>query len=104
METRSILNKKDILFLCGVVIFFFGCIASSHRTARTMKEGQVSLSGSYLQANDLVSSDAKPIQLIGGDARLGTGRGVDIGLGHSWTFLKTTMLSIQPSGVMSNSN
>lgn len=84
METRSGLNKKDILFLCGAVFFFFGCIASSQRTARTEKPGQVSFSGSYIRASNLVNSNSTPIELVAADARLGTGRGIDIGVMHTW--------------------
>jgi len=82
--TRLIFSFKDFIMTAGVVIFFFGCIASSHRTARTLDGGQVSVSGSYLRAENLDESDATPIQLFALDARLGATRGMDFGIMHTW--------------------
>jgi hypothetical protein len=74
----------DGFVLCGAVLFALGCIATAHRPARTLEPGQVSVSGSYLRAENLDDRDATPIQLTSLDVRYGLARGVDAGLVHTW--------------------
>jgi hypothetical protein len=72
------------LIVCAIAVaFFFGCIASSHRTARTLESGQGSFGLSYLQANNLDQPDAEPVKLMGFDARVGFSRGFDGGLAYT---------------------
>ena len=82
------ISWKDFLFLVGAISFLFGCIASMHRSAKTLDQGQYSFSGSYLRAENLDESDAEPIQLGSFDARMGVTKGVDLGLMHTWDFSK----------------
>lgn len=84
MKTQNRFSWKELSFVCGAILFFFGCIASSHRTARTLDEGQVSFGGSYLRAEDTEDSKATPIQLLAIDGRVGVARGLDFGLMHTW--------------------
>jgi hypothetical protein len=76
----------EYFVVIGAVLFFFGCIASSHRSARTLEQGQISLSGSYLRAENLEESEAEPIHLAALDMRYGLARGIDAGIMHTWDF------------------
>jgi hypothetical protein len=75
---------KDILFVLVVVFFFFGCIATTHHTAKTVKPKQVSFSSSYLQARPTKDFTSVPVQLIAIDGRTGLGKGCDMGVMHTW--------------------
>ncbi|MFC1563612.1 hypothetical protein ACFL6G_01690 [candidate division KSB1 bacterium] len=82
------LTFQDCLFLIFSAFFFFGCIASMHRSGKTLDAKQASFSGSYLRANNLEESDAEPVKLIALDSRLGIGYKVDIGLAHTFDISK----------------
>lgn len=79
---------KDILFITGAVWLMFGCIASLHRSGKVLEHEELSLSGSYLRAENLDNGDAEPIQLAAVDARMGLGHGFDFGLMHTWDLTK----------------
>jgi hypothetical protein len=83
MKKQSLLIWKDGCFLIGMAFFFFGCIATTHRSAKTLEPGQFSLGAGYVQAENLEES-TDSIQLVSVDARVGTGRGFDMGLMHTW--------------------
>lgn len=87
MKNSRRITQLDIGFVLAVGVFFWACIATSHRTARTLYPGQVSGGASYLQdrpATDPFDSDVKPLQLAAVDARVGLTKGLDIGLMHTW--------------------
>lgn len=88
MNKQKCLHWKDYLFLFVTVFFFFGCIASTHRSPKTLEPGQLSLSGSYLQADNMENSDREPIRLIALDGRTGIARGFDMGIMHTWDISK----------------
>lgn len=88
MKRQMLLTWKDCFFLLGVAFFFFGCIASAHRSGKTLDQGQASFSGSYLRAENMDNPDAEPIQLIALDARVGLNRAVDVGAMHTWDISK----------------
>jgi hypothetical protein len=79
MKTNNF-SWKDWLILMGPVIFFFGCIASSQKSVKTLKTGQVSVGGSFMACTNLDNSDANNINLFDLDFRAGVGSGIDLGL------------------------
>lgn len=88
MNRWKLFTWKECLFLLGAAFFFFGCIATTHRSAKTLDPGQFSLSGSYLRAENLEEGDAEPVQLIALDSRFGLIRGLDMGFMHTWDVSK----------------
>jgi len=84
MKTNRTLRWSDALFLLGSLALFVGCIASSHRTARTLEPGRLSTSVSYSQVNNLEDMSEKSIHLAGVDIRRGLARGIDLGFEHTW--------------------
>ena len=84
MRRRHAVVLRDCLFLFLGGFFFLGCIATSHRSARTLDPGQFSVSGSYVNAQDLEEADADAIHLIALEGRIGAARGLDLGLAHTW--------------------
>jgi hypothetical protein len=86
MNRQKPLKLKDCLFLLGASFFFFGCIASAHRSAKTIKPGEISIGGSYLLAKNMEESGAEPIHLMALDSRVGIARGFDMGIMHTWDF------------------
>ncbi len=74
----------DVLVVVGIGGFFFGCIASSVRTAKTLHSGQASIGASYLRAEDAQSSGETPVQLLSLDGRIGITKGLDGGIMHTW--------------------
>ncbi len=75
---------RECLFLVIALFFFLGCIATSHRSGKTLRPGQASFSVSYLQAENLEESGTEPVRLFAADARFGVARGFDLGLMHTW--------------------
>jgi hypothetical protein len=88
MKSRASPLWKDCVFLLGAAFFFFGCIASAHRSGRTLDSGQFSVSGSYLRAENMEESDAEQVQLVALDGRFGLIRGLDMGVMHTWDISK----------------
>ena len=87
MKNSRKVTPKDVWFALAAGAFFLACIATSHRTARTLHQGQVSASASYLQdrpADELFGEEVVPIQLAALDARVGIAKGFDMGLAHTW--------------------
>lgn len=85
---KNCLTTKDYCVIVGIVTFFLGCIASSHRSAKTLEESQASLGVSYLRASTMENENTEPIQLVALDYRVGIARGVDFGLMHTWDVSK----------------
>jgi hypothetical protein len=84
MHKRVLLTWRDCLFLLGAIFFFCGCIATAHRSGRTLDPAQFSFSGSYLRGENIEESDADPVQFLALDARAGLARGLDMGIMHTW--------------------
>jgi hypothetical protein len=84
MKRRLAPALRDVLFLVVAAFFFLGCIATSHRSAQTLRPGQFSVGGSYINAQNLEESDADAIHLVTVDGRIGVLRGLDFGLAHTW--------------------
>ena len=57
MKGRTVLSWRDYFFLLVVVVFLFGCVASSHRSGKTLDQGQVSVGMAYDGLLDLEESD-----------------------------------------------
>lgn len=76
----------DGVVLIGSVLFFLGCIATTHQAARTLDPGQASFSGSYLQTENLHESEAEPVRFLEVGTRVGIIQGMDAGLSHAWDF------------------
>lgn len=74
----------DLALLLGTAFFFMACLATSHRSPKTLRPGQVSVSGSYLRAEDLDDPDDDAVNLIAAEVRAGVIRGMDLGLAHTW--------------------
>lgn len=87
MKTR-LLIAKDYAVMAGIVALFLGCIASSHRSAKTLDKGQGSIGASYLMAQNMEDTDADPIHLAAIDYRGGIARGFDFGIMHTWDINK----------------
>ncbi len=88
MKNRILFVWRDVLMVLSAFGLFFGCIATSHRSARTLDEDQVSVSASYLRAEDIDESESEPIHLAAIDGRLGLAKGIDIGVMHTWDFTR----------------
>lgn len=82
-KTRRV-RWTDLLFLLGFLALFVGCIASSHRSARTVEPRRVSMSAGYSHVSNLEESSEKPIQLADVDVRTGLAKGIDLGFEHTW--------------------
>ncbi|WP_258104942.1 hypothetical protein [Marinoscillum sp. MHG1-6] len=75
--------KVDLLFLIGVVSFFFSCVMTSFYEARTLDKGQGSISGTYMRVHNAEDLSDDPINLVGLGLRVGAGDNFDIGLNHT---------------------
>ena len=81
-------NRIDILFILGIGVFFFSCIATTYRTAKTLEPGQASLSTGYMQARSVEEMSGEPVQLVGLNGRIGVSRGFDLGTEYTWDISK----------------
>lgn len=88
MKRSKKLSWFDMIVVVGIGGFFFGCVASSVRTARTLHAGQASIGGSYLWAEDAESSGQTPVQFVSVDGRMGITEGLDGGIMHTWDLTK----------------
>lgn len=86
MKTRDRTRWMDYFIVITSVLLFFGCIASTHRSARTLEPEQISVGGSYLRAENLEQSEGEPIHLAALDIRYGLAHGIDAGIMHTWDF------------------
>ncbi len=84
MKRTKELYWRDIVVIVCIGGFFFGCIASSVRTAKTLHAGQASIGASYLRAEDAERSGQTPVQLLSIDGRIGITKGLDGGIMHTW--------------------
>ena len=84
MKGRIVLSWRDYFFLLVAVVFLFGCVASSHRSGKTLDQGQFSIGMAYDGLIDLEESDADMIHLLALDGRIGVLDGLDVGLAHTW--------------------
>jgi hypothetical protein len=84
VNERSVLTWRDYFFLLTAVVFLFGCVASSHRSGKTLDQGQVSMGLAYDGLNNISESEADMIHLLALDGRVGVVRGFDLGVGHTW--------------------
>lgn len=84
MKTQQKTDFTEILVILVSVIFLFGCIASSYKTAKTVEPKQVALGGGYMRVENLDSPDADGIDLLDLDFRYGALRGFDFGLAHTF--------------------
>ena len=84
MKGRTVLSWRDYFFLLVVVVFLFGCVASSHRSGKTLDQGQVSVGMAYDGLLDLEESDVDMIQLLELDGRVGVVNGLDVGVAHTF--------------------
>lgn len=81
-------RRIDFLFILGISVFFFSCIATTYHTAKTLEPGQGSFSAGYMQARSTEEFSADPVQFTGLNARIGVFNGVDFGLEHAWDITK----------------
>lgn len=84
MKGRIVLCWRDYFFLLVAVVFLFGCVASSHRSGKTLDQGQFSIGMAYDGLIDLEESDADMIHLLALDGRIGVLDGLDVGVAHTW--------------------
>ena len=84
MKGRIALSWRDYFFLLVAVVFLFGCVASSHRSGKTLDQGQVSIGMAYDGLLDLEESDTDMAHLLALDARVGALDGLDVGVAHTW--------------------
>ena len=84
MNGRTALSWRDYFFLLVVVVFLFGCVASSHRSGKTLDQGQVSVGIAYDGLLNMENSEADVIHLFALDGRAGVVRGLDVGAAHTW--------------------
>ncbi|MCK4410034.1 MAG: hypothetical protein KAW67_08105 [Candidatus Eisenbacteria sp.] len=84
MNGRTVLSWRDYFFLLVAVVFLFGCVASSHRSGKTLDQGQVSMGIAYDGLHNIEESEADMIQLLAVDGRVGVVNGLDVGVAHTW--------------------
>jgi hypothetical protein len=84
VNRNTLLACRDFLFLLFAAFFFLGCVASSHRSGKTLDQGQFSVGGSYTGVSNMDESEADMIQLIALDGRVGVLNGLDAGIMHTW--------------------
>ena len=82
------INRIDIIFILGVSLFFFSCIATTYHVAKTLEPGQGSLSAGYMQARSIEEISEEPVQLVGFNGRIGISRGFDLGTEYTWDISK----------------
>lgn len=85
---KSPAHLVDILVILISVVFIFGCIASSYRTAKTVEKNQVALGGGYMRVENMDNSEADPIDLIDANLRYGLTKGIDIGIANTFDVSK----------------
>lgn len=84
MNGRTVLSWRDYFFLLVAVVFMFGCVASSHRSGKTLDRGQTSIGLAYDGMLDIENSDTDMAHLFALDGRIGVVRGLDVGVAHTW--------------------
>jgi len=84
MSGRRVLSTRDFFFILVAVVFLFGCVASSHRSGKTLAPGKFSVGLSYDGLNDIEEEGPDMIHLMALDGRVGVLRGLDIGVAHTW--------------------
>ncbi|MCK4680589.1 hypothetical protein KAT82_05655 [bacterium] len=84
MKGRIVLSWRDFFFLLVAVVFLFGCVASSHRSGKTLDPAQFSIGMAYDGLIDLEESDTDMAHLLALDGRIGVLDGLDVGVAHTW--------------------
>jgi hypothetical protein len=84
MNGRTVLSWRDYFFLLVAVVFLFGCVASSHRSGKTLAPGQVSMGIAYDGMMDLEDPGPGLVHLLAVDGRVGVVKGLDVGVGHTF--------------------
>jgi len=82
------LKLEDLIALSIAVLFSLGCLATTPRSPRVTDARCVSFGMSYLNANNLQNEDADPLNFFALDTRVGLGKGMDLGLMHTWDVTK----------------
>ncbi len=86
MKSDYKIRTKDYIVLFISVVFLFGCISSSFRSAKTVEPKQASFSGGYMRAINLedFDDDSDPINLLDLGVRYGLPGGAEIGIAHTF--------------------
>jgi hypothetical protein len=84
MNRRITLKPRDYVFLLAAAVFLFGCVATTHRSGKTLQPGQFSAGVAYDGLLFMGDEDTDMAHLMGIDARVGVIRGLDLGVGHTW--------------------
>jgi len=84
MSGRSVLSARDFFFMLLAVAFLFGCVASSHRSGKTLAPGQFSVGFAYDGLNNIEEEGLDMVHLMAMDGRVGLLKGLDIGAEHTW--------------------
>ncbi len=84
MKGRIVLSWRDYFFLLVAVVFLFGCVASSHRSGKTLDPGQFSVGMAYDGLINLDESDSDMAHLLALDGRGGAPDGQDVGVAPPW--------------------
>lgn len=83
----------DLLLVAGAFALFFGCIATSYRSARTLEPGQVSVGAGYVVVSNEEDFEDDPLDLINEDGsfhlvnldfRFSPGKNIDLGVAHTF--------------------
>jgi hypothetical protein len=84
MNGRTVISWRDYIFLLVAAVFLFGCVASSHRSGKTLDPGQFSIGVAYDGLLDMEESETDMAHLFALDGRVGVVGGLDIGAAHTW--------------------
>ena len=84
MKTKREIGFVEYFAIAASVLFIFGCIASSYKTAKTLEPQQVALGAGYMRLENLDDSNADGIDLLDVNFRTGIAKGFDMGLAHTF--------------------
>lgn len=88
MKNSNTMNRFDLIFIIGIGVFFFSCIATTMHVAKTLEPGQGEMSAGYMQARSFENFGEDPIQLLGVGGRIGIVDNLDLGMEHSFDITK----------------
>ena len=84
MKSKNNIGFIEYFAIIASVLFIFGCIASSYKSAKTLEPKQVAFGAGYMHLENLDNSEADGIDLLDLNFRVGISKGVDMGLAHTF--------------------
>ena len=84
MKTKNNLNSVEYFAILVSVLFIFGCLASSYKTAKTLEPKQFAVGAGYMRLENLDDTDADGIDLLDINLRAGLAKGFDMGIANTF--------------------